>query len=469
MKDGKPDGYWKTFYENGGLKSEGNRENFDLDGVWNFYNEEGKITESITYKSAKKDGVRKKYHETGNLKREEYYNQDVRVDRINTYYPSGKIKEFIPIDTLGKGLEHGLGYEYAEVDGRIIALVTYRNGFIAGRERINRKDKFNQKQGIWKWFYEDNKEKEVGRYANDKKHGYFKTFDRDGNLLETLKYQDGILIPDPEELAKLDIKREYFSNAQVKTEGSYNKGVREGVHRSYNMEGKVEAATIYSKGKIIGQGIVDSEGRRQGKWKEFYDSGELRSEGAYVDGQRKGVWVFYYKDGKEEQRGNYHKGKPDGDWKWSYANGQTWREESFYEGLEEGLATEYNDTGKVVSKGNYLDGEKEGEWIIDLGDHREEGAYVAGQKNGVWKHYFPTGKLKFEGKFTQGMEDGKHVFYFENGKMKTVGHFKFGLKEGDWFEYTEDGEEKSIISYKQGEVVKIDGQKVPVLSEDKAQ
>lgn len=36
MRDGKPDGYWKTYYENKILKSEGNRKNFELDSIWKF-------------------------------------------------------------------------------------------------------------------------------------------------------------------------------------------------------------------------------------------------------------------------------------------------------------------------------------------------------------------------------------------------------------------------------------------------
>lgn len=460
MKNGKPEGYWKTFYPSGVLKSEGNRVNHQLDSIWKFYAEEGTINQLITYEEGKKNGVKKSFFEDGTLQRQEKFKQDILVDTVLKFHPSGGLAEMIPIDSLGKGKEQGTGYEYAEDDGRVIAVVQYSNGYISGRERINRKDKFNQKQGMWRYFYPSMVAKEEGRYKNDKKNGYWKTYDTQGNLLETLKYEDGILIPDPEELAKLDIRREYHSNAQVKSVGSYNKGVKEGVHREYSMDGNVTAAKIYSKGKVIGQGIVDAEGRRQGPWKEFYETGELRSEGSYKQGLREGDWIFYYRDGKEEQRGSYYKGKPEGDWKWTYNNGQTWREESFIDGYEEGLAVEYNDTGKVVSKGNYLAGEREGDWVIDLGDHREEGAYVAGQQQGIWKAYFPSGKLKNEGKYEQGRESGKHTEYYVSGQIREVGLYKFGLKEGDWYTYNEEGIQTSLITYKQGKPIRIDGEKV---------
>ena len=242
MVDGKPEGYWKTFYPDGTLKSEGNRLNHELDSVWKFYSPEGIITQEITYKFGAKSGFRNTYHATGVLAKQESFLADVRIGTTKKFFLSGKLKETIPLDTLGKGREHGAGYEYAEEDGRVTAVVEYRNGFIAARNRINRKDKFNQKQGLWRYFRDDFSVSEEGRFKNDKKHGYWKTFDEEGNLLETLKYENGILIPNPEELVKLDIKREYHPNAQVKSVGSYSKGVKEGVHREYTLDGAVSAA-----------------------------------------------------------------------------------------------------------------------------------------------------------------------------------------------------------------------------------
>ena len=61
MKEGKPDGYWKSYYENGNLKSEGNRKNFELDSLWKFYNEEGNLILEINYLKGKKNGIKTTY------------------------------------------------------------------------------------------------------------------------------------------------------------------------------------------------------------------------------------------------------------------------------------------------------------------------------------------------------------------------------------------------------------------------
>ena len=49
MRDGKPDGYWKTYYVTGIIKSEGKRANHLLDSIWVFYNQVGDTLEKINY------------------------------------------------------------------------------------------------------------------------------------------------------------------------------------------------------------------------------------------------------------------------------------------------------------------------------------------------------------------------------------------------------------------------------------
>ena len=73
MKNGKPEGYWKTFYPNGTLKSEGNRLSHELDSLWIFYAEDGIISQSITYKEGKKNGGKKSYYPDGIIQKHEVF------------------------------------------------------------------------------------------------------------------------------------------------------------------------------------------------------------------------------------------------------------------------------------------------------------------------------------------------------------------------------------------------------------
>ena len=454
LKDGMPDGFWKTFHQNGELKSEGNRVDFKLVGTWKFYSENGKPTLKLDYLAGLKNGEQRKFHEGGNIKSIEFFIADVK-DSISQFYSEENVLvKTVPYEN---GKENGSGYIYNETDGRIIGIITYRNGFIAGRESFNRKDKFNQKQGNWRELYPSMSLKVDGKFKNDKRNGYFKEYDEEGNLLETLKYQMDVLIPNPEELAKLDIKRYYHPNAQEKQVGSYSNGLEEGVHRSYDLEGNVTSAKIFRKGEMVADGIMDDEGRRQGYWKEYYSGGGLKREGKYKNGQREGPWKFYYTSGSSEQLGTYKKGEPEGEWTWYFSNGKTWRTEVFYAGLEEGIAIEYNDTGQVVSQGNYLDGEKEGEWLLEYGDYKEIGKYRAGLRDAEWKHYHRNGQLIYKGNFVDGREDGKHIRWFDSGKVMEEGKFSFGSKEGTWIAYNELGEVTQTVIYRQGQMINVDG------------
>ena len=45
---------------------------------------------------------------------------------------------------------------------------------------------------------------------------------------------------------------------------------------------------------------------------------------------------------------------------------------------------------------------------INQVDNMEEGKYIIGLKDGIWKSYYPDGKLRFKGNFSQGNPDGQY-------------------------------------------------------------
>jgi len=331
MRNGKPDGYWKTYYQNGILKSDGNRKDFLLDSIWTFYNDSGYVALQITYKKDKKNGIRRTFHENEII--EENFIDDVKQGFTYFYYPDKKLwKEINFVD----GLEEGIGREYARKDGRVIKLIYHKKGFISDIENINRIDKTGMKQGKWKYFYDNWQVRLDGEYKNDLKHGYFKEYSRDGSLMTTSKYIDGILQEDVAELAKLDIKREYYPSGNVKIVASYKEEVPEGIRREYSPDGEVVAGYIFKQGDVIGEGIINEEGIKDGPWKEFYTNGALKSEGVYDQGKRIGLWKFYHPNSQLEQTGYYNKqGKEDGAWAWYFATGDLEREESYFNGMIE--------------------------------------------------------------------------------------------------------------------------------------
>ena len=55
LVNGQPDGWWRSYDEEGNLVSEGNRKNLQLDSVWNFY-QKGRLYLTLHYSAGKKEG-----------------------------------------------------------------------------------------------------------------------------------------------------------------------------------------------------------------------------------------------------------------------------------------------------------------------------------------------------------------------------------------------------------------------------
>lgn len=458
MRGGKPDGYWKTYNEQGILVSEGNRIDFELDSTWRFYDEKGNTVMEINYRKGKKNGIRKTYREDEIT--EESFKNDVKDGLTRYFYPDGRIKKEV---SFRDGLEEGPAREF-DNDGRIITLINYKSGFITERELINRYDNIGRKHGVWKTFYADGNVMMEGTYKHGQENGYFKEYDIAGNLTSTAKYADGVKLENVAELVKLDVRKDYYADGNVKIAATYNKeGKLEGVRREFLPDGTVDKSYIFRNGIMIGEGIVTEKGERDGYWKEYYDDGKLRAEGKYSKDVKDGIWKYYHTGGTTEQFGLYSKGRPEGEWQWYYPGGQILREETYYNGLPDGLMTEYDEAGNIITKGEYVEGKEEGTWFYRVGDNETEGIYAEGMRNGEWKYYdLPAGMgkqkvLRFEGRYIEDNPHGKHTYYWDNGTKKDEGEYVMGRKEGEWVSYNYDGTIFLIVSYKNGIETRYDG------------
>ena len=291
LLNGKPHGYWKNYYESGILRSEGARSYDRLTGPWKFYTPEGRLQSVIHYSEGRKHGLKGTYHENGRLRLLEHFASDLKDSIETTYDINGKMIRRTPFEG---SKEQGTGFDHAPDDGRIVGMSLYQNGYRKYTEGFNRKDRQGNRQGMWKEIDDSARIVLETPYRNNLRHGYQKRYDRSGSVTETRKFIDDIEIPEPQELAKLDIKRQYHPNAQLKQIGSYKRGRPEGVHRFYTMDGKLESSKVYVDGAVIGDGIVDEAGLRQGEWKHYFPGGQVQSTGRYVNGQREGKWIFYY-------------------------------------------------------------------------------------------------------------------------------------------------------------------------------
>ena len=452
LRDGRPDGLWKTYYESGQLKSIGRRVDFLLDSTWVFFSEAGDTTLIVNYKKDLKNGPRFTYGKEDILM--EPFVNDVRQGEGKRY---DKKHHLIQTITYKNGVEEGISPIF-DTTGLLREIITYRKGFVMTREAVNRYDRDGKKHGYWKTFFDDWSVHTECYYRHGLRDGFYKEYDEKGNLQKIIKYVNDVEQVLESDMKPLVVQHEYYPNGKVKREASFRDGKREGVWREFDEDGKVLNSQTYEKGVLVGQGIVDTDGKRRGQYKEFYPDSTLRAEGLFVEGQRSGEWKFYYNNGQIQEIGSYNEGQPDGTWIWYYDNGQKQIEEQFFNGTSNGSYKEYDSRGNVIVTGTYFDGMKNGKWSEQIGDMRTQGEYRNDKQVGEWVAYYDNGKMAFRGTFNAGYPDGEHFFYYENGKLREIQKYAAGVKHGDWKKYLDTGELYFTVTYDQGKEVKYDGE-----------
>jgi uncharacterized protein len=468
IRNGKPEGFWKSYYVTGVKKSEGRRTNFLLDSIWIFYDQAGDTTEKINYLYGKKNGYYYKYKKDPSkgvyVWSKELFAADRKEGLAWLYFPDGKILQTI---IYSGGKKEGLSKEY-DKEGNIVTLLEYNNDFLVSREKINRIDSKGLKQGDWKEFYPNGKIKTEKTYVDDQLHGYYKEYDSKEMLTVTMLYDHGAIVKSKvEDEPDIEIVNRHDQDGKLTYSGPFRNKIPVGVHRDYGKDGKVTNAYIYNdNGLLLSEGIVDEAGKFNGKWKDLYPNGKTQAEGQYTDSRRTGLWKFYNLQDKVEQTGSYNNGRPDGVWKWYYENGALLREEEYFQGQRDGTYTEYSPTGEVIAQGQYSDGERNGEWKFKTDNYTEEGKYITGLKDGTWKSFYGNGKIKFKGDFVQGNPDGLQNFYYEDGKIKEEQNYQSGIREKTWKKFDEDGTVTLVIAYKNDIETSINGVRIKLPESD---
>ncbi len=193
--NGKIEGPWTSFHENGTVKEKGEYTEGSRSGKWEFYNKEGTLIQKGNYKKGKPDGLWKWYYENGSLRREESYlrgredGESEEFDEEGELLSKGKF-----IDGLKEGRwEYHIGdhnvignYTQGEKDGLWTGI--YENGkkqfkgaFVRGFEK-----------GKHRYYYDSGQLKQDGRYSSGRKDGEWKLLDEEGEIIIRISYEQGI-------------------------------------------------------------------------------------------------------------------------------------------------------------------------------------------------------------------------------------------------------------------------------------
>ena len=186
LRDGRPDGMWKTYYESGQLKSVGKRIDFLLDSTWMFFKENGDTSLIVNYKKDLKNGPRFTFSET-EVMMEPFVNdvkqgEGKRMDRRRHVLQT---MQFV------NGLEEGISPVF-DTTGLLREIVNYRKGFVMTREALNRYDREGKKHGYWKTFYDDWTVHTECYYRHGLRDGFYKEYDEKGNLKKITKFVNDV-------------------------------------------------------------------------------------------------------------------------------------------------------------------------------------------------------------------------------------------------------------------------------------
>lgn len=88
----------------------------------------------------------------------------------------------------------------------------------------------------------------------------------------------------------------------------------------------------------------------------------------------------------------------------------------------------------------------------------EQGQFNKGLKTGIWKSWFPNGKLQTVATWWDGSLKGNYLRYDDQGNLLESGNFRGNLKHGKWIDFTK----KDTVDYKNGAV------RVKLTTEEKA-
>ena len=258
--DGKPDGKFTAYNDNGKLDYYTTYDNGVGNGKGESYDENGKVLNSYAFKNGEEHG-------------EWTYRSNFGVYRTENYNEGSKE---------GKWVNTSRNY-----DGAVTSITTenYKN---------------NEPFGAWNEKTGDGKTVFTANYKDRK--NYTKTeFFENGNTKLEMEYKNGVKT----------MEKKYYDNGKLALVSKFNASGPIGIHQKFNNKGIKTRETSYKNGKIDGvDTLYDYDdgskkleqgykmGIEDGVFKEYHSQGQLYTDGQKVKGQREGIWKYYGSNGK---------------------------------------------------------------------------------------------------------------------------------------------------------------------------
>jgi len=410
----------------------------------------------VAQKDVLRNGIYSTFYSTGELFSKEFYKEGLLDSNYASYYKNGK------------------KYKERFLDNGVLVKQTVQYSDIGIRQSVyNEKyeDKTFIKDGEYISYHLNGEMNEFGLYINGYRAGLWNMFDQDGNKTFDKYYTYNTA----------DENKDYTKTNIIKFNDYGDKLLKYSVN-SYLLCRPAQDCfnTVYADEVMEGEYVL------------YYDNGNIKEKGSYLNNIKNGLWTEYYTNGNVKSTIDFIEGN--GMYKSFYnlSDSKIIFEDGFYSNDQRnGRWTERNENGFLIREYFLTNGRLDSNKPIKLYAASKdstliENNYLSSEfyadglphkytQNGLFKTFYDSGSIKAEGiykagkefsKWTKYHEDGKvistikyddrgngdYVSYYTTGQILTRGEYLNYLKSGKWKSYFKNGNKQSVIFYLNGEI-----------------
>jgi len=216
----------------------------------------------------------------------------------------------------------------------------------------------------------------------------------------------------------------------------------------------VLSAGIYAQDNGINK--LDVNGKKTGIWESYYPSGKIKTHGSFINGHPAGELLKYYPGGILQANMNFDETGRVSYVKMYYETGNLASEGKYIDQLKDSIWNYYSsyDKRKALSE-TMKTGKKHGDsYKYYAGGKPSE--FIQWQndvKHGKWEQYFENGQVRLSGTFKDGLQNGEFISYNPDGSLSITGTYLNGIMDGTWNYYSEAGDLEMASEYKDGKML----------------
>ncbi len=231
-------------------------------------------------------------------------------------------------------------------------------------------------------------------------------------------------------------------------------GINPNDFKWYDQFKKYSTLIVYDKDGNVIDKIIN--GKKEGKWIEYYDNGNIETIEYYKNDKLDGEYRKYYPNGQIQRIEHFKNNSLNGKVISYYENGNKKREYTYKNNLLDGKFIKYYEDGTISSIQNYKNNKLNGKSIVyySNGNINEITYYKDGKRNGGYIEYYSNGIIAVKSYYKDDNLDGKFMEYYENGNIEIEQNYKNGKFDGWYIRYDRNGNIVRKEYYKNGEQIK---------------